>query len=136
MNKCVSILGILLAVCLLSSCTGKTEGVSIDYGKSEVYSTEDMNAAIVGIKREFVTFQGCVLHSLSYAGDDICKDSIEYCRSLDESMDFVECIVFNSSFHSPQNGGGAWEADEEYTWTWYLARKCNGDWKLLGYGYG
>ena len=48
---------------------------------------------------------------------------------------FTQCIAFDSSFHSPENGGGAWEANEEYTWSWWLARSEGGKWKLMTWGY-
>ena len=37
----------------------------------------------------------------------------------------------------PVNGGGAWEADREYTgWSWLLVREEDGgDWELLTAGY-
>ena len=48
---------------------------------------------------------------------------------------FTQCIVFESSFRSPEKGGGAWEAGKEYTWSWYLARSEGGKWKLMTWGY-
>ena len=48
----------------------------------------------------------------------------------------TQCIAFKSSFHSPINGGDAWNADEKYTnWGWFLARTDNGKWKLMTWGY-
>lgn len=46
-----------------------------------------------------------------------------------------KCISFDSSFRSPKNGGGAWNANEEYTWSWWLARSEGGTWKLMTWGY-
>ena len=34
-----------------------------------------------------------------------------------------------------KNGGGAWNANEEYTWSWWLARSEGGTWKLMTWGY-
>ena len=48
---------------------------------------------------------------------------------------FTQCIAFESSFRSPINGGGAWIANSEYNWLWWLARSENGDWKLMTWGY-
>ncbi len=116
---------------------GDVNNVSIDYGKSEIYSQQDMDSAIEVIKKEFATWDGCDLNEISYLGDDIAKDSIDYCNQLKQDAAFDECIVFESSFHSPKNGGDAWEPDEENTgFSWYLARKENGAWTLLTWGYG
>ena len=50
---------------------------------------------------------------------------------------FTQCILFESSFHSPVDGGGAWYADQEYTgWQWWLARPEAGAWKLMTWGFG
>lgn len=114
--------------------------VKIDYGTSSVYSKEDMDAAIDVIREQFSSFEGCKLHSLSYMSDEKCNnaDNIEWMNDLrpdDNGEVFTQCIAFDSSFRSPQKGGGAWEANEEYTWSWWLARSAGGEWKLMTWGY-
>lgn len=47
----------------------------------------------------------------------------------------MQCIAFNSSFRSPKKGGSTWQANEEYTWQWWLARSEGGEWKLMTFGY-
>jgi len=95
-----------------------------------------MDSAISVIKKEFSTWDGCVLYSIKYAGDGICKDNVGYCNTLPKGASFDECIVFDSSFHSPKSGGDSGNPDEDYTgWSWYLARKDDGAWKLLMWGY-
>ena len=38
--------------------------------------------------------------------------------------------------HSPVQGGGAWEADEEYTdYEFWLSRSADGGWDVLTWGY-
>ena len=64
----------------------------------------------------------------------------KWMNELEEANDaketFTQCIMFTSSFHSPVKGGGAWEADEEYTdWQWWLGRADGGEWKLMTWGY-
>ena len=45
-------------------------------------------------------------------------------------------IEFLTDFHSPVEGGGAWEPDTEYTdYQWWLAREADGGWELLSWGY-
>ena len=97
-------------------------------------------AMIEIIKKQFASFEGCELHSLSYMPDEECNnaDNIEWMNDLrteDNKEAFTQCIAFKSSFRSPKNGGGAWEANEEYTWSWWLARCEGGEWKLMTWGY-
>lgn len=134
MKKMISVCFMLLLMFSLGSCGKSKADVTIDYGSSELYTEQDMDRAVEVIKDKFAEFDGCVLHSLTYAGDDVSKDQIEYCNSFDQDADFTECMVFHSSFRSPPNGGGAWEADMEYTWDWYLAKGGDGNWILLTYG--
>lgn len=54
----------------------------------------------------------------------------------DENIEFTQCIEFVSDFHSPKDGGDAWDADSEYTnWEWWLARADSGEWNLMTWGY-
>ena len=100
-----------------------------------------MDTAIDQIKETFKSLEGCELHSLSYSSDDVCLDqeNIVWMNDLEHANDdkqvFTQCIMFNSSFRSPKKGGGAWEPNEEYTWSWWLARSEGGEWKLMTYGY-
>lgn len=108
---------------------------SIDYGTSDVYSRQDMNEAVDLIKEKFDSWDGCKLYSISYAGDDFCERELEYCNTLaDEGITYAECIVFRMRFRSPIFGGGAWNPNFEYNWSWYLARTQNGEWELLTWG--
>lgn len=111
--------------------------VTIDYGKSDLYTEEDMDNAIALIKDEFASWEGCELHSIVYAGDDCSSaENIKWMNELSDGKSYTKCIEFLSSFHSPQNGGGAWNPDEEYKdWQWWLARADDGAWELLTWGY-
>lgn len=135
---------IILLICtigLFGCGKNSTSEVKIDYGNSSLYSKEDMDAAIRLIQKEFNTWDGCELHSISYMSDDECNaENIAWMNELEAANDakekFSQCIVFVSSFHSPKKGGGAWNPDEEYTdWQWWLARSENGEWKLMTWGY-
>ena len=100
-----------------------------------------MNAAIQLIMDTFSTWAGCELHSISYVSDEKCNsENIAWMNELAAANDlneqFDQCIMFKSDFHSPKKGGGAWNADEEYTdWQWWLARTDGGQWKLMTWGY-
>lgn len=110
--------------------------VTIDYKTSELYTKEDMDSAIEEIEKEFGTWEGCVLYSISYTDDTKCTDNLSYINTLAVDKEYDECIVFTSNFHSPVEGGGAWEPDYDYeNWEWYLGRTEGGNWDLLTWGY-
>lgn len=138
MKNGFALLAAVIMVFGLVACNDSVTDVAIDYGKSDVYSKSDMDAAIELIEKEFATWEGCELHSISYASDE-CNSgkNIEWMNSLgDENAEFTQCIEFVSDFHSPKVGGGAWNADSEYTnWQWWLARTDNGEWNLMTWGY-
>lgn len=143
MKKYLLFLGII-GLFALTACgkQAKMSDVTIDYGSSSIYSKEDMDAAIKAIKTVFKDYDGCELHSISYSSDDQCNtpDHIAWMNELEAANDnketFDQCIMFTSDFHSPKNGGDAWNPDEEYTgWQWWLARSNGGKWKLMTWGY-
>ena len=137
MKKALAVIVSLFLV-MLCGCHPSSDmsNVSIDYGQSQMYSRQDMDGAISVIKKEFSSWDGCVLHSIAFTSDNKCKDNVEYCNDLREGAGFDECIVFQSSFHSPKHASGGFESDQEYTgWSWYLARNDNGAWQLLTWGY-
>lgn len=108
---------------------------SIEYGTSELYSQQDMDVAIKIITNEFDSWDGCKLYSISYTNDVLCKRELEYCNSLtDGENEYVECIIFRTRFRSPIFGGGSWNRNFVYDWTWYLARTVSGEWQLLTWG--
>lgn len=126
---------IVSVILLLVGCGQAKKEVEIDYGSSSIYAKEDMDAAIALIKEEFQNFKGCVLHSLSYSGDEECNaEHLAWMRDLGKK-DYDESIAFMMKFQSPKEGGGNWSPDEEYKWSWHLARLKGGDWELLTWGF-
>ena len=117
MKKIITVTLCIVLVLLFAGCgkNGDTSKVEIDYGASSVYSKEEIDSAIEIIKKQFASFEGCELHSLSYMPDEECNnaDNIEWMNDLrtdDNKEAFTQCIAFESSFRSPKKGGGAWEA--------------------------
>ena len=93
--------------------------VTIDYGESELYTKEELDDAIAVIEAEFSTWEGCELHSLTYGGDDACsEENVAWMNELrDEETSpepFTQCVLFESSFHSPVEQRDAWDAE------WFL----------------
>lgn len=142
MKKIALLLLTGLFLCGLLGCANKSvRTAAIEYGNSEIFSVEEMDAAIKLIKKEFRSWEGCKPHNIRYSLDDNCNaENIEWMNELAAARgmkaDFTQCIMFYSDFRSPVNGGGAWNPDSEYTnWSWWLARSGNGEWKLLTWGY-
>ena len=133
MKKILAAVMAVLMAALLCSC-GKTAGAKINLGSSEIYSDAEIKAAAAAVKAKFATFDGCILHSLTYAGDEESTGCLDYVRDANEN--YSKCIVFKSSFRSPIIGSGAWEKNSEYTWKWYVARTSVGIWEVVDYGYG
>ena len=146
MKKVAAVLFALFCLYCLSGCGNHSAAeVKIDYGKSALYSREEMDEAIRIIKQQFSTdaWKDCELHRIAYGGDAECNEEIlSWMNELEAANDakehFTQCIMFTSAFHSPKryNGGGL-NTDEEYTgWQWWLARTDGGRWKIMTCGYG
>ena len=111
--------------------------VNIDYGKSDKYTNEDLYDAIVQIKCAFAGFDGCELHSITYAGDDeITDEDLEWLNSFDENSNYKDACKFYTDFHSPKVGSVVFDDDTEITdYEWWLARNEEGGWDLIQYGF-
>lgn len=128
---------VVLALCL-AACGENIGEVTIDYGKSDIYTKSDMDAAIERIENAFSAWEGCELHSIRYTSDECnSEENIAWMNDLGgENAELTQCITFVSDFHSPKTNAGAWNPDEEYTnWQWWLARTENGEWRLMTWGY-
>ena len=83
MKRLIAMVLCLLFVISLAGCgKGNTKNLVIDYGTSSIYTKDDMDEAIDVIKKQFSSFEGCELHSLSYTSDDACnnEDNIDWMR--------------------------------------------------------
>ena len=93
------------------------------------------------IKNEFKTWDGFELHSITYASDDNSNDDNvvwmnELAGAHDLNDEFTQCIMFESDFLTPKDGGGSFNPSQEYTgWQWWLAKSTDGKWKLMTWGY-
>lgn len=110
--------------------------VRVDYEESEYYSKDDIDAAVAAVKKDFLSMRGCKLYALQYAGDEKSNDELAtYNRDLPETDRAADCIVLNSVFRSPIRGGGAWNANEIYTWNWIVVKDSQGNWIVVNKGY-
>ena len=115
----------------------KASDVTIDYGKSDLYSKEELEEAAIQVKCEFAAWEGCEMHSLRYAGDKSnSQENLKWLNSLSKGAKYTQVCEFLCDFHSPKEGAGAWEPDQEYEdYQFWLAREKDGGWDLVSYGY-
>ena len=115
----------------------RVKGVKIDYNNCTVYSEKDIDLAAAVVIDKVNSFRGEIFtdRAVLYALKVYDTDCLDYCRSLNEQADYTESLAFSSVMRSPVTGGGAWNANSIYTWSWYLARTDGGEWELLTWGY-
>jgi D-alanyl-D-alanine carboxypeptidase len=143
-----SMLRLMSAICLLpalAACGAKNAEsgiiapeVAVDLGQSELYTQKERSDAMHAVRSKFASFAGCVLHSVRYAGDEANnEENLRWLNSLVDGAEFTQVAEFLTDFHSPvEDGPYAWERDSEYKdYQWWLARKKDGDWALVSWGY-
>ena len=116
----------------------KSAKVTEDLGNSTVYTREELSDAVVQIKCKFasLSFAGCELHSIRYAGDGANNaENIKWLSDVGRTK-YAQVAEFLTDFHSPVKDAGAWNADYEYTnFQWWLARTAGGGWEIVTWGY-
>ena len=152
----MALVGGAISMTVMAGCAGKQSEQSakpettqtnteasytVDYGTSELYTQEDMDAAINVIMAEFGSWKGCTMQKIAYAGDEESTNNLAYCNELREAgtPEIAEAIVFKTDFHSPsaeEAEGTAWEPDTDYKdYSWILGRTMGESWQLLTWGY-
>lgn len=128
------ILTMILAIAAVSG--GDTNNAEVvDWQPSEIYSDEDINAAINTVKAYFrLEFKGCTLTQITYAGDGFC-DAFEHWANR---YNADQAIILISSFDVDSSGSdGSLRPNSTYNnWQWVLVRNKNGVWKHVDHGYG
>lgn len=111
--------------------------VEIDYGRSELYSADELKEAAIQIKCDFASWKDCELHSLKYCGDECnTQENINWLNSLNEGAGYTQVCEFTGDFHTGANAEGAWKPDEDYDdYQWWLARTEDGGWEIVSTGY-
>ena len=109
-------------------------------GSSEIYSQEDLQAAVDTIMN-VVNNEWQVkveVNEIFYAGDDTAKSNLEYCQSF--KSEITECAVFSTNFYIPAQDAqmaGAFEPDSNIEgWSWTLGKNAAGEWEVLTNGLG
>lgn len=107
---------------------------------SVIYTDEELSAAKTTIENVIdneweVKVEGL---NLSYAGDEVSADNLEYCQSLNPEVQ--ECAVFTSSFHIPEQDvqmAGGFDPNTDITgYSWFLGKNAAGEWEVLTNGFG
>ena len=108
----------------------------VDLWESEIYSVKDRQDAVDVIMSSINNDWEIKVTDvkLSYLWDEVAKDNIDYCRELSNANTlgaWDECIVFTSSFHTPENSPTLEPDTDIDNYTWYLGRAIGNEWKLL-----
>ncbi len=130
LTVCISVVLVIALIGTIFSITPP----SIDYGESELFSLSERKAAAMLVKEKVNGFQGCKLYSIRYEGDASSLKEAER-QNRQNPGKYTDVIVFQSFFRSPITGGGAWEANQIYSWSWIVGRTDGGAWKLISWGY-
>lgn len=134
MKKIVCTLLGTLFLLTMCACGGKISEVNTRDVESEIYTIEDIHAAIDTIKNEFKSnWKGCTLTEIYYAGDDCSKAHQDWA----DRNNAEEVIVLRSSFDVDSSGGdGSLNPDSTYDdWMWILVRTNGGQWQHVDHGY-
>jgi len=133
MKKLISIV-ICVVVLSLTACGGNIKEVKTHDVESEMYTKEDITAAIETIKKEFKSnWKGCILTEIYYAGDE---KSVAFQDWADRNG-ADEVLVLLSSFDVDSSGGdGSLNPNSTYSgWNWILVRTDGENWKHVDHGY-
>lgn len=109
-------------------------------GTSEIYSDEDLQAAVDTIMNtvENEWEVKVEMQELFYAWDDAAASNLEYCQSLNPEV--TECAVFTTNFHIPEQDvqmAGAFEPNTDINgYSWFLGKNTAGEWEVLTNGFG
>ncbi|WP_298529685.1 hypothetical protein [uncultured Ruminococcus sp.] len=124
---------ILFTFCGYSSQNEAVRNVKVKKVNSDIYSEQDINEAIVAVKKYFLkNFSGCRLERIAYAGDKTTKRVSQDLSNVTNE----EVIVLVSDFYVKPNGGdGSLITDYTYTgWGWILLKNSDGKWEHLDHG--
>lgn len=113
--------------------------VEIDYGTSAIYTEEELKDAVIQVECKFAFWDGCELKSIRYAGDEASTDKeLERMNAINPDGKYTQMVKFLMDFHTPKDTGDmTFKPDSDYNdYGWWLARKDNGGWEVVTFGYG
>lgn len=133
-NGKMSVVLLIIVAFLMAGCEyGSTDFVSLDPGKSEIYTEAEIREAMDLVLKQFGKgFGGCVMLKLWYDEEASLKEAGEWA----EQYDGEEAIVLYSNYwvdgsgRSPSlNPSSLYE-----NWSWILVRS-GGTWEVKDWGY-
>ncbi len=104
--------------------TASGADVSIDYGSSDIYTKEDLEAAVIQIKCKFAFREGGELHSIRYAGDEaVTREMLEAVNKQAPEAKYTQLAEFYMDYS---------ENEKEYSdEVWLLARADGAGWEIV-----
>ena len=132
MKKLCALFVCMLCLLGLCACGGDVSSVQVLQVPSEIYTQEEIDAAIRVIRRDFArNWSGCTLREIGYAGDEINR------REGADEQEGQQVLVLTSSFDVDASGGdGSLNPDSSYSgWMWILQRTPGGRWRHVDHGY-
>lgn len=121
--------------------SGRSRDVQVSIDESAKFSKEEINEAVVSVKRKFLSFKGCELTEIWYTEDEsnkIAEDYLKYGKGSEKSIDPDNVIGLVSNFDVDSSGGdGSLEPNSTYTeWNWILIRDGKSKkWRVDDWGY-
>lgn len=134
MKKVTIILIFIFVVGVCACGRGNTAEVKIKPYESDLYETVDIGSAINVATQYFENnFSGCTLTEITYAGDEISQEYVDWAYSNNAD----EVIVLISSFDVDSSGGdGSLNPNSTYrNFNWILVRNNGGKWRHVNHGY-
>ncbi|HAM82030.1 hypothetical protein [Ornithinibacillus bavariensis] len=127
MKRNIFIVGILIVLLsiMFYSQVGKTNNVQVSVEQSTKFSEEEINEAIVTVKKKFKEFRGCELTELWYSESS-------------NGMKDENTMILLSNFKVNSSGGdGSFEPNSTQSdWNWILRRDSKNDnWRVDSWGY-
>lgn len=135
MKKIIAMLLAMALVFVLGACGGgNVKNAKTHEVPSELYTQQEINAAIEQIKAEFAhNWKGCTLTEIYYAGDKASTDHQEWAQRHNAD----ETLVLLSSFDVAPFGADITlnPGDTYPNWNWILVRNKGGAWRHVDHGY-
>ena len=113
--------------------------VTIDYGKSDIYTEKELKDAVIQIECKFAFWGDIDLKSIRYAGDEaVTEENLAWMNELAPDANYTQVVKFLMDFHTPEDVGEmTFNADADYVdYQWWLARTDDGGWEIVTWGFG
>ena len=142
MKRILSLFLLFALLLSLTSCGGMTLFSNVSSANSEIYTDEEIAAAMDEVKKNFKRiWKGCILLDISYKGDAIL-DIYNY-KEYAKQYQADDVIVISIDFYVPSLAsipgfGDIHEVETNHKyedWSCILLRYDGGDWEYIGGGY-